>query len=227
MIYEHSRATGAYEAAQTLTGLFTKSVQNDDVQNFDLSWDQALLSASDMPSDILERLYKSKSQNSVLLQTLLALCDQETARNNGKPNYSQLKTVVKLHIGEMMKTRNFRVRNDVVERDQSPRIKKDGKPALKRKCESVSSGKHMVNVPKETHVVAVMAVARARDEKDDRLLPHPSRRRNRLTARDKNPPRNQAIKRKALWIKRAKFHANSVKTCHVSSSILRESELQI
>ena len=36
-------------------------LQNDDVQDFDVPWDQALLSASDMPSDvILERLYKSK-----------------------------------------------------------------------------------------------------------------------------------------------------------------------
>ena len=58
----------------------------------------------------------------------------------------------------------------------------------------------MDNVAKETHVVSVMTqlpletVARVRDEKDDRLLPHPIRRQNRLTARDKNPQRNQAIK---------------------------------
>ena len=39
---------------------FRKSLQNDDVQDFDVRWDQALLSASDMPSDvILEGLYKS------------------------------------------------------------------------------------------------------------------------------------------------------------------------
>ena len=48
----------------------------------------------------------------------------------------------------------------------------------------------MDNVPQETHVVSVMTqepletVAMARDEKDDRLLPHPIRR-QRLTARDK------------------------------------------
>ena len=53
----------------------------------------------EMPSSmILEGLYKSKLQNSAQLQTVLALYDKETARNNGKPNYSRLKTAVKLHI---------------------------------------------------------------------------------------------------------------------------------
>ena len=48
-------------------------------------WDQALSSASDTPSDvILEGLYKSKElQDTVQLQTVLALYDQETVRNNG------------------------------------------------------------------------------------------------------------------------------------------------
>ena len=58
----------------------------------------------------------SKIQDSVQLQTVLASYDQETARNNGKPNYSQLKAAVKLHIDQMlMRTGNFRVRNKVVE----------------------------------------------------------------------------------------------------------------
>ena len=73
----------------------------------------------------------------------------------------------------------------------------------------------MDSVPKETHVVSVMTqqlletVAMARDEKDDRLLLHPIRRQNRLTARGKNPHRDQARKRKALQTKERKFHADS------------------
>ena len=67
------------EAVQGLSNLFTISLQIDDVQDFDVSWDQALLSASEMPSDvILEGLYKSKLQDSVQLQIVLALNDQET-----------------------------------------------------------------------------------------------------------------------------------------------------
>ena len=36
MIYEHFRATGACEAVQGLAELFTLSLQNDDVQDFDV-----------------------------------------------------------------------------------------------------------------------------------------------------------------------------------------------
>ena len=62
-----------------LSDLFSIRLQNDDVQDFYVRWDQALLSESDMPSDvILEGLYKSKLQDSVQLQTVLALYDQET-----------------------------------------------------------------------------------------------------------------------------------------------------
>ena len=61
MIYEHFRATGAYEAVQGLSDLFNVRLQNEDVRDFDVRWDQALPSASDMPSDaIVEGLYKSK-----------------------------------------------------------------------------------------------------------------------------------------------------------------------
>ena len=63
-----------------------------------------------MPSDvILGGLYKSKLQDSVQLQTVLALYDQETVRNNGQTRYSRLKTSVRLHFDQMMRTRNFPV----------------------------------------------------------------------------------------------------------------------
>ena len=114
IIYEHFRATGAFEAVQGLTDLSNVSLHNDDVQDFEVQWDQALFSASDMLSDvILEGLHKSKLQNSVQLQTILALYDQETVRNNGQTSYSRLKTSVRLHIGQMMRTRNFRIRSEV------------------------------------------------------------------------------------------------------------------
>ena len=117
-----------------------------------------------------------------------------------------------------------------MERDQSPRVKKERKPAFRGKWESVFSGRHMDNVPKETHVVSVMTskpqgtVAKVRDEKDNRLLVHPTRRQNRLTARDKHPHRDQAVNMKTHLI-RVKFHAdsNSFKIRHVNSGIFRVS----
>ena len=75
MIYKYFCATGAYEAVQGLADLFTMTLQNDNVQDFDVRWDHALLSVSEMPSDpILEGLYKSKLQNSAHLRTVMALC---------------------------------------------------------------------------------------------------------------------------------------------------------
>ena len=119
---------------QGLSDRFASSLQNDDVQDFDVRLDRTLISVSEMPSDMtLEGLYMSTLRNSAQLQTVLALYDQETARNKGKPNYSQLKTVVKLHIDQMMRTRNFRVRNDVVERGSVTKSQKGKKAYVERK----------------------------------------------------------------------------------------------
>ena len=46
---------------QGLSDLFKKRLQNDDVQDFDARWDQALLSASEIPTEIV--LEGSHSQN--------------------------------------------------------------------------------------------------------------------------------------------------------------------
>ena len=89
------------------------------------------MSASEVPSDpILEGLCKSKFQNSAQLWTVMALYDQEVARNNGTPNDQQLKTAVKLHTDQMMRNRNFRARNDVVERGSVTKNHK-GKQSLR------------------------------------------------------------------------------------------------
>ena len=60
-IHEYFRATGAYEAVQGIADLFTMSLKNNHVQDFDVRWDHALSTASEMPPGaILEGLYKSK-----------------------------------------------------------------------------------------------------------------------------------------------------------------------
>ena len=86
MINEHFRANGAYKGH---SDLFSIRLQKDDVQDFDVRWDQALLSVSEMPSDvILEGLYKSTLQDSAQLETVLALYDQETVRHNGQTSFT-------------------------------------------------------------------------------------------------------------------------------------------
>ena len=116
-----------------------------------------------MPSDaILEGLYKSKLQNSFQLQTVMALYDHEVARNNGDPNYQRLKTAVKLHIDQMMRTRNFRAGTMLWNEDQLPRVKEETKPTIRGKWESVFSGRHMDNVPKEAVVVSEVSYEKRR-----------------------------------------------------------------
>ena len=53
MIFVRFHATRAYEAVQGLPDLFSFRLQNDDVQDFDVRWDQPLLSASEVPSDVI------------------------------------------------------------------------------------------------------------------------------------------------------------------------------
>ena len=130
---------------------------------------------------------------------------------------------MKLRVDQMMRKRNFKARNDVVERGSVTK-------SLKRKqsLECVFSGKHKDNVPKDTPVVSDMTLhwlletaAGVREEKDDRLLPHHMQRQKRLTERNQKPFNDQAITRKTQK-RTVKFHADSdsVKIRHVDSGIL-------
>ena len=90
----HFSAIGAYEAVQGLPDLFNIRLQDYDVQDFDTRWDQALLAASERPNEmVLEGWHKSKLQDTVQLQNVLTLYDQETVRNNGQTSYSRLKII--------------------------------------------------------------------------------------------------------------------------------------
>ena len=82
-----------YKDSQTYS---KKRFQNDDVQDFDVRWNQALVSANETLTDtVLEGLYKSKLQDSTQLHSVLAVYEQQNVRNNEPPNYSRLKTIAK------------------------------------------------------------------------------------------------------------------------------------
>ena len=108
------------------------SLQNDDDQDFDVRWDHCTINSKRNPfrrNPGRVGLYKSNLQNSFQLQTVMALYDQEVARNNGEPDYQQLQTVVNHHV----RNRNFRVRNDVVERGSVTKSQKGNKAYVERK----------------------------------------------------------------------------------------------
>ena len=70
-IYDHSRATGADDAAQGLLHLLNICLRDDDIEDFDTRWDQAPLGTSELPHEnVLEGLYKlKKKRDSIQLQT--------------------------------------------------------------------------------------------------------------------------------------------------------------
>ena len=61
MIYDYFRVTGAHDTVLDYADLFSVTVRDDNVQDFDTRWDEVLLSMSKIPSDdVLESLYKLK-----------------------------------------------------------------------------------------------------------------------------------------------------------------------
>ena len=68
LIYEQCRVTGIHDCVENYANLFTVSLRNDDIQEFDFKWDGILLSMTKIPhDDILEGLYKLRirvSENS-------------------------------------------------------------------------------------------------------------------------------------------------------------------
>ena len=128
------------------------------------------------------------------------LHDQETAPNNGKQNYSRLKTAVKLHVDQKMRTRKFRVRKDVVEKGSVTKSEKGKKAYVERKVGECFQWKGHGQCSKRdswsfSHDTMAsgnsVAGQRRNGEKDDRLLPHPIRRQGRLAVK-------KATKRKVL-----------------------------
>ena len=81
--------------SQRLSGLFSIKLDNDDIQDFDLRWEQALLITSDSPPDkVLGGLYVSKLQDSSQAQTIMALYNQEIVRGGEKRDYHRLRMCV-------------------------------------------------------------------------------------------------------------------------------------
>ena len=72
LIYDYFRVTGIHDSVENYADLFTISLRNDDIQEFDSKWDGILLSMTKIPpDDILEGLYKLRIRASEKLKTVL------------------------------------------------------------------------------------------------------------------------------------------------------------
>ena len=61
MIYDHFLVTGAHDTVLDYSDLFSISLRNDDVHEFDSRWDEILSSMTKIPPDeVLESLYTLK-----------------------------------------------------------------------------------------------------------------------------------------------------------------------
>ena len=65
MIYEQFQVTGTDDSVEKYADLFTISLRNADIQEFDSKWDGIFLSMTKIPpDDILEGLYKLRTRES-------------------------------------------------------------------------------------------------------------------------------------------------------------------
>ena len=78
LIYDYFWVTRVQDSVENYADLFTISLRNDDIQEFDSKWDGILLSMTKIPpDDILEGLYKLRIRESEKLKTVLELYDLE------------------------------------------------------------------------------------------------------------------------------------------------------
>ena len=108
----------SHDSVENKADLFTISLWNDDIQEFDSKWDGILLSMTKIPhDDILEGLYKLRIRESEKLKTVLELYDQEIRQQKLGLDYHRLKTMVKRSIEYEIRNENFGARNGDFEKN--------------------------------------------------------------------------------------------------------------
>ena len=116
MIYDNFRVTGTHDTALDYADLFSITLRNDDVQDFDTILDEILLSVTKVPSDdVLESLCKLRIRESDQLKTTLELYDMEIHQEISIPNYEKSKTNVTRSIDQKLRILNFDARNKKIE----------------------------------------------------------------------------------------------------------------
>ena len=116
LIYDYFRVTGALEAVLDYTDLLSVTSLGDDVPDFYTRWDEVLSTTSDVPNGkILESLCQVRIRESDQRKTVLAMYEQEINQDPSKPSYQKLKTMVKRHRNQKIRTRTFQARNERIE----------------------------------------------------------------------------------------------------------------
>ena len=118
LIHENFWVTGANDSVENYADLFTISLRNNDIQEFDSKWDGILLSMTKIPpDDILEGLYKLRIREFEKLKTVLELYDLEIHQKKLGPDDHRLKTMVKRGIEQDIRNKNFGARSGNFEKN--------------------------------------------------------------------------------------------------------------
>ena len=104
MIYDHFRVTGAHDTVLDCADVFSITLRNDDVQEFDTRWDEILLFMTKTPpDDVLESFSTLRIRVSDQLRTVLELYDVEIPQKISRPDYQKLRTMVKRSIDQKLR----------------------------------------------------------------------------------------------------------------------------
>ena len=106
MIDDYFRVTGAHDTVLDYANLFSITLRDDNIQEFDTRWDEVQLSMSKIPSDDIS-LYKLRVRESDQLKTVLALYNMEIHQKISMPNNQKLKTMEKRSFDQKLRLRNF------------------------------------------------------------------------------------------------------------------------
>ena len=141
LICDYFRVTGIHDTVENHADLFTISLRNDDIQEFDSKWEGILLSMTKIPlADILEGLYKLKIREYDKLKTVLELYDSESHQKKLEPDNHRLKTLAKGSIEQEIRNKNFEIRNGNFEKNAT--VKNQG---TKQRVRDNCSFRHDIN----------------------------------------------------------------------------------
>ena len=177
MIYEFFRAHGAILG---YSDLLRVTFHGDDVYDFGTTWDEVLLSISQVPSDdILESLYEMCIGESDLLRTELAM-DEQGIEQHSQPNYQKFNTMVKRCMDQKIRARKVEARNERIEKW---RERHGEKLVSVEKQENAINEKSRDSAQEETIVVSATMDTNVAKQHNRPLLPQ----NRRLRAAGKNP----------------------------------------
>ena len=118
LIYDYFRVIGSHDSVENYADLFTISLRNDDIQEFDSKWEGILLSLTkNAHDDILEGLSKLRIRESEKPKNVLELYDLEIHQKKLGPGYHTLKTMVKRSIEQEIRNNNIGIRNGNYEKN--------------------------------------------------------------------------------------------------------------